>query len=40
MFFAGDCLVTDATFEDDILKIVKISLRLWFDLCLYQIKKQ
>lgn len=23
MFFAEDCLVTDATFEDEILKIVK-----------------
>lgn len=24
MFFAEDCLVTDATFEDEILKIVKL----------------
>lgn len=25
MFFAEDCSVTDATFEDEILKIVKLT---------------
>lgn len=33
MFFAEDCLVTDATFEDEILKIGKFHMMFWFDLC-------